>query len=61
MQTLSTKLHGKHEEFIKEKQYLLNVSPATVDWYRQSLRWLDTESPDGAELKSSDTPCGTLG
>jgi site-specific recombinase XerC len=29
----------------------LNVSPATLEWYRQSLRWLDTNSPSEAQLK----------
>jgi len=26
--------------FIKEKKFLHNVSPATVEWYRASLKWL---------------------
>jgi integrase/recombinase XerD len=38
-------------QFIKERQYLHNVSPATVEWYRQSLRWLGTESPNEEQLK----------
>ena len=40
-----------HSQFIKERQYLSNVSPATVEWYTQSLHWLGTESPTSAELK----------
>ena len=40
-----------HSQFIKERQYLANVSPATVEWYTQSLHWLGTESPTSAELK----------
>jgi integrase/recombinase XerD len=40
------------EQFIKERQYLTNVTPATVEWYRQSLRWLGTESPTDDDLKS---------
>jgi integrase/recombinase XerD len=39
-------------QFIKERQYLCNVSPATVEWYEQSLRWLGVESPSDAQLKS---------
>jgi len=39
------------EQFIKERQYLSNVSPATVEWYKQSLRWLGTESPSEEQLK----------
>jgi integrase/recombinase XerD len=41
-----------HAQFIKERQYLSNVSPATVEWYKQSLRWLGTESPTADDLKS---------
>jgi len=40
-----------HSQFIKERQYLSNVSPATVEWYTQSLHWLGTESPTSVELK----------
>jgi integrase/recombinase XerD len=40
-----------HSQFIKERQYLSNVSPATVEWYTQSLHWLGIESPTSAELK----------
>src|SRR5579864_557871 len=39
------------ELFIRERQYLANVSPATVDWYRNRLRWLPSESPSPQELK----------
>lgn len=38
-------------QFIQEKKYLVNVSPATVEWYRQSLAWLPSPSPDEAALK----------
>ncbi len=40
------------EQFIKERQYLSNVSPATLEWYRESLSWLKTESPTEDDLKS---------
>lgn len=39
-------------QFIKERKYLCNVSPATVEWYEQSLRWLTVESPTDTDLKS---------
>jgi len=42
----------RFEQFIKERQYLQNVSPATIEWYRQSLSWLPTEIPTDADLKS---------
>ncbi len=40
------------EQFIKERQYLHNVTPATLRWYRQSFAVLGTESPDEADLKN---------
>lgn len=40
------------EQFIKERQYLQNVSPRTVQWYGESFKWLGIESPDSADLKS---------
>jgi len=39
-------------QFIKERQYLTNVTPATVRWYQQSLAWLSVESPSEADLKA---------
>jgi integrase/recombinase XerD len=39
------------DQFIKERQYLSNVSPATIEWYTQSLRWLGSESPSTGDLK----------
>ncbi len=41
----------KFEAFIHERQYLQNVTPATILWYRNSFRWLPNESPSDAELK----------
>ena len=41
-----------HAQFINERQFLSNVSPATIEWYKQSLRWLGTESPAGEDLKT---------
>jgi integrase/recombinase XerD len=38
-------------QFIKERKYLTNVTPATIEWYRQSFAWLCTESPSDADLK----------
>jgi hypothetical protein len=42
----------KLEQFIRERKYLSNVTPATVEWYTQSLQWLDTESPTDFDLKN---------
>jgi integrase/recombinase XerD len=41
------------EQFIRERQFLTNVTPSTVAWYRNSLRWLPSESPSQAELKDA--------
>jgi len=38
-------------EFIRERRYLQNVSPATVSWYTHAFKWLSNESPSPAQLK----------
>jgi integrase/recombinase XerD len=40
------------ELFIKERQYLQNVSPRTIQWYEENFKWLGNPSPDEAELKA---------
>ncbi len=40
-------------QFIRERQYLHNVSPATLEWYKHSLKWLPTESPSQIELQDA--------
>jgi integrase/recombinase XerD len=42
----------KFEQFIKERQYVTNVSASTVEWYEQSLKWLNIESPTEADIKA---------
>ncbi len=32
----------KFQEFILERQYLHNVTPATVEWHTHNLKWLKT-------------------
>ena len=39
-------------QFLKEKQFLHNASPATLEWYKQSLRKLGIESPTEKDLKN---------
>jgi integrase/recombinase XerD len=41
----------KHEQFIRERQYLKNVSPKTIEWHQQSLKWLGSEEPTKQQLK----------
>jgi integrase/recombinase XerD len=40
-------------EFIRERQFLSNVSLSTLEWYRHSFKWLDTESPTQEDLKAA--------
>jgi integrase/recombinase XerD len=40
-------------QFIRERQYLQNVSPATVEWYKHSFKWLRTDNPSEHELKDT--------
>jgi integrase/recombinase XerD len=46
-------MQPRFEQFIRERQYLHNVTPSTVEWYRHSLKWLDSESPSQQELKDA--------
>jgi integrase/recombinase XerD len=43
---------ARHKQFIKERQYVNNVSPRTVQWYEQSLCWLDSETPTTEDIKT---------
>ncbi|MGO9403787.1 MAG: hypothetical protein ACLPVW_10005 [Terriglobales bacterium] len=38
------------ERFIRERQMLHNISPATAEWHRQSLNWLAIEQPTQKDL-----------
>jgi integrase/recombinase XerD len=46
-------IHGwkiMFEQFIRERQFLHNVTPLTIVWYENRLRWLPCESPTQAQL-----------
>jgi integrase/recombinase XerD len=43
----------RFEQFIRERQYLSNVTPSTIEWYENSLKWLRTESPSQEDLKEA--------
>jgi integrase/recombinase XerD len=43
----------RFEQFIQERQYFTNVSPATINWYKASFKWLRTDSPSQEELKDT--------
>jgi integrase/recombinase XerD len=46
-------MEPRFEQFIRERQYLTNVTPATVEWYKNSLKWLSNSSPSQTDLKDA--------
>jgi integrase/recombinase XerD len=44
---------SRFDEFVRERRYLHNVSPATVSWYTHAFNWLPSESPTQDELKDA--------
>jgi integrase/recombinase XerD len=40
-------------DFIRERRYLNNVSPATISWYTHAFKWLPCESPTQDQLKET--------
>jgi integrase/recombinase XerD len=40
-------------DFIRERQFLSNVTPSTLAWYKHSFKWLPTESPTQQDLKDA--------
>lgn len=45
-------MQNRFEQFIKERQYFTNVTPATVEWYRRCLKWLPCENPTAEDLRA---------
>jgi integrase/recombinase XerD len=43
----------RFEQFIRERQFLSNVSPSTLEWYKYSFKWLLTDSPTQEDLKDA--------
>lgn len=46
-------MQPRFEQFIRERQYLHNVTPATVEWYENSFKWLSSDSPSADDLKNT--------
>ncbi len=44
-------MEPRFQQFIRERQYFTNVTPATIQWYRRCLNWLPSESPTQADLR----------
>ena len=40
-------------EFIKERKYLTNVTPATIHWHTCAFKWLNTDFPTQKGLKAA--------
>ena len=38
------------QNFVRERKYLKNVSPRTIEWYEESFKWLGTENPSKDDL-----------
>jgi integrase/recombinase XerD len=43
-------MEPKFEQFIRERQYLANVTPTTIEWYRRCLKWLPSVAPTQEQL-----------
>ncbi len=41
------------QHFIRERQFLHNVSPRTIEWYENSFRWLPCPEPTQAQLNDA--------
>ena len=44
------------QQFIRERQDLMNVSPATIQWYTRGFKWLPSEAPSQDELNDAVMP-----
>jgi integrase/recombinase XerD len=44
---------SRFSEFIRERRYLRNVSPATVFWYTHAFKWLPSECPTQEQLNDT--------
>jgi integrase/recombinase XerD len=45
-------MRPRFQQFTRERQYLHNVTPATLLWYAHSLEWMPSESPTQEELNA---------
>src|SRR5882762_7962292 len=46
-------MQPRFEQFIRERQYLTNVTPATLEWYKHSFKWLQSDAPTEDDLKDA--------
>jgi len=48
-------------QFLRERQFLLNLAPTTLEWYTHAFKWLPSESPTADELKDAVVRMRTKG
>jgi len=48
--TLGGTVQTPFEQFITERRYLMNVSPATISWYQCAFKWLPCADPTQEDL-----------
>jgi integrase/recombinase XerD len=46
-------MEPRFEQFIRERQYLTNVTAATTEWHRRCLKWLPSVCPTQDDLKDT--------
>jgi integrase/recombinase XerD len=46
-------MEARFESFIRERQFITNVTPSTIELYRRSLKWLPSEFPTLEQLKDT--------
>ena len=46
-------MQPRFEQFIRERQFLSNVSASTLEWYKHSFKWLNSEGPTDDDLKDA--------
>ncbi len=48
-------------QFLHERQFLHNVAPTTLEWYKYAFKWLPSESPTADDLKDAVVRMRTKG
>jgi integrase/recombinase XerD len=46
-------MQSRFEQFIRERQFLSNVCASTLEWYKHSFKWLNSERPKDDDLKDA--------
>ena len=54
-------MQPRFEQFIRERQFLTNVTPATIEWYSRCFKWLPSEQPTQRRLEDVVFECARRG